>query len=81
MTLKAAEETDQDTEDSKGSEHENREENADPGKVSEIVAVLEKLEGVHLEHHERLTEANQEIKNPEVTKVCKMQCTHIRRVC
>ena len=71
--LKAAEETDQDTEDSKGSEHENREENADPGKVSEIVAVLEKLEGVHLEHHERLTEANQEIKNPEVTKVCNMQ--------
>ena len=72
-TLKAAEETDQDTEDSKGSEHENREENADPEKVSEIVAVLEKLEEVHLAHHERLTEANKEIKNPEVTKVCNMQ--------
>ena len=75
--LKAAEATDKDTEHSKGSEQENKVKqittnNADPEKVSEIVAVLEKLEEVHWEHNKRLIEANQQVKISGVTKVCNM---------
>ena len=42
-------------------------------KVSKIVAVLEKLEQVHREQRDDLLEENQDLKNPGVTKVSKMQ--------
>ena len=42
-------------------------------KVSKVVAALEKLEQVHREQRKDLLEANEELQNPGVAKVSKMQ--------
>ena len=47
--------------------------------ISEIVAVLEKIEQVHREQDENLIKANQDLQDPGVTKVSKMQ-EKIRKV-
>ena len=46
---------------------------AESEKVSKILVVLEKLEQVHREQREDLLEANQDLKEPGVTKVIKME--------
>ena len=42
-------------------------------KISEIVAILEKIEQVHREQRDDLLEANKILEDPGVTKVSKMQ--------
>ena len=46
---------------------------AESNEVSKIVAALDKLEQVHREQRENLLEANQDLQNPGVAKVSKMQ--------
>ena len=56
-----------------------KETNAATGKFPKIVAALEKIEQVHREQGEDLLEANEDLKDPGVAKVSKME-EKIRKV-